>query len=338
MNKLLSICVAAYNAERTITRMLDSLLRCQNRELLDIIVVNDGSSDKTSEVVSSIIDKGNSDVVKLINKENGGSGSARNVAFREATGKYIKIIDADDWVITDEFDKYLKILKKYDVDVVWNGYYTQHGDDENLVENNMFHGLIEKEKEIRLDTNATINLPKKFFMHGITYNRSIIKENDIRLSEGMSYVDLEYSALPVPYLKTALYIDHSFYVYRLGLAGQSMDPQVSVKKLSNKKRIAKRLLDYYDEQNKLTENQKYVINRVTAIACQSIYDVYYVKADYSLRKELMEIDRNIKDQNIKVWEYIPEISGSAKLFRICNYWGYYPMVFINKIRNGGYQL
>ena len=106
---LFSVIVPVYNGEETISRCIDSVLN-QEFEDFELIIVDDGSTDKTSEICKAY---GGS--IKYIRKENGGVSSARNVGLKAATGKYILFIDSDDYVMPD----YLRSMEKGDEDIVF---------------------------------------------------------------------------------------------------------------------------------------------------------------------------------------------------------------------------
>ena len=91
----ISVIVPAYNAEKTLNKCLDSILG-QTLVDIEIIVVNDGSTDSTQTIVEGYMSSDNR--IKLINQENKGLGAARNVGLDNATGKYISFIDSDDWI------------------------------------------------------------------------------------------------------------------------------------------------------------------------------------------------------------------------------------------------
>ena len=102
MTDSVSIVIPAYNAEKTIIRCLDSIVN-QTYKNLEILVINDGSKDKTQELVESYKDER----IILINKENGGVSSARNKGIEVATGEYITFIDSDDYVAHDYIETLL---------------------------------------------------------------------------------------------------------------------------------------------------------------------------------------------------------------------------------------
>lgn len=109
---LLSVIIPVYNCAPVITRCIDSI----DYPAAEIIVVDDGSTDNSADVVRRYIE--NHPNVRLIQKENGGVSSARNVGIEEASGKYIMFVDADDYLASDGIDKILKIAEENDADVV----------------------------------------------------------------------------------------------------------------------------------------------------------------------------------------------------------------------------
>lgn len=101
--KILTVSIAAYNADWCLKKCLDSFIASKYLDLLDIIVVNDGSKDNTAAIASEYVKKFSASI-RLINKENGGHGSTINTSIDNAMGKYFKIVDSDDWVDTEALD------------------------------------------------------------------------------------------------------------------------------------------------------------------------------------------------------------------------------------------
>ena len=93
--KLLSISIAAYNAESTLEKCVNSMIESRYRRKLEILIINDGSTDNTVKIAKNYENK-YPDTVRVIDKENGGHGSTINAGISVATGLYFKIVDADD--------------------------------------------------------------------------------------------------------------------------------------------------------------------------------------------------------------------------------------------------
>ena len=108
MEKILSIIIPSYNSKPFLAKCLDSLL-CECTDRLDIIVVNDGSTDGCEQIAEEYIAKYPASI-SLINKVNGGHGSGINVGSEKAVGKYLKVLDADDWFLTENIPEFIKAL------------------------------------------------------------------------------------------------------------------------------------------------------------------------------------------------------------------------------------
>ena len=106
--KLLSVAIPSYNSEAYMRKCIDSLLA--GGEDVEILIVNDGSTDRTGVIADEYAARYPS-IVKAIHKENGGHGSAVNAGLAQATGLYFKVVDSDDWVKESAYFKILETLK-----------------------------------------------------------------------------------------------------------------------------------------------------------------------------------------------------------------------------------
>ncbi len=114
MKDVISIIVPVYNVEEFIDECIKSLIS-QTYENIEIILVNDGSTDKSGYICREYESKDNR--IKVINQKNGGVSSARNIGLMQATGKYITFVDSDDYVKADYIEVLYSYIKK-DTDIV----------------------------------------------------------------------------------------------------------------------------------------------------------------------------------------------------------------------------
>ena len=119
-SKDLSIIVPAYNAEKTIRECIDSVISQQTSVDYELIIVNDGSSDKTKEIVTSI----KSDKKVLINQENKGFSGARNTGIDASVGKYIMFLDSDDMLVGNCIEGMMGKIRKSGADIIQGSYYS----------------------------------------------------------------------------------------------------------------------------------------------------------------------------------------------------------------------
>ena len=119
MEKLLTVIVPTYNMEALLKRCLNSV--CINDTALEIVVIIDGATDRSSEIAHEYQDK-YPQIFRIIEKENGNYGSCINRGLAEAKGKYIKVLDADDLFNTEALTALLFFLKDSDADLVITNY------------------------------------------------------------------------------------------------------------------------------------------------------------------------------------------------------------------------
>ena len=124
-SKVLTIAIAAYNMEQYLSRCLDSLVCINNLDDVEILIINDGSVDATLQIAQkyeSLYPLS----VKAIDKPNGGWGSVVNLAIMEATGKYFKLLDADDWYESIPFSEFVSYLSTVSCDLVLTPYVLEY--------------------------------------------------------------------------------------------------------------------------------------------------------------------------------------------------------------------
>lgn len=325
MDKLLSICTAAYNAADFVEKMIGSIENSTYFSSLQLILVNDGSKDHTLKILKDYEKKFPNSII-VIDQENGGSGSARNAAFRVATGKYMKLIDADDWIVTEQFDTYLKKLSQVEADMVLNPHYEYvSGKSARKALINSYVNLSEKVYGID-------DLPdlKMISMHDVTYRTCLFKEHNLTLSEGKSFVDMEYLTIPIPFVESVAYIDNPFYVYQLGLDGQSVNPKVTLKKHEQKVDITKRIQSIL-ENGKLANGQLKLIEMSLKRVGNSLVTDYMSVDSLKYLKKIKENERLVNEINPVIYEDLG-FNPFIRVMRGTNYLAYYPIMLLKVIK------
>lgn len=252
MSKTLSFIIPSYNAAQFLDKCISSIVDEKVIEELDIIIINDGSKDNTQEVAQKYCDK-YPHSVRLINQENKGHGGALNSGCLAAEGKYLKVIDADDWIETQNLLKFVNALKECDSDVVLTHHYTF----------NIFTDEVRKWKSYPKEFGKAYSFEeiaenwecfdRSLTFHGITYHTKFYHEYGIQLSEHVFYEDHEYAAIPCCYAKTITPLDLFIYHYRIGDAAQSVSDENQLKRISHTETVLGRLIKEY-KVLKLDEN------------------------------------------------------------------------------------
>ena len=247
MEKILSICVPSYNMEQYLARNIESFLVQECIDKIEVIVVNDGSTDKTLKIANEYKDKYPGTIV-VIDKKNGHYGSCVNEALKVATGKYFRIVDADDFVDGDGLKKLIKDMENLEVDCVYTQYAQICDGKFSLMDTESID--LPYGKEIVIDN---VKLPNGIYhMHCLSYRTQLLRDINYMQSEGICYTDNEYVYYPLMECKT-IYLEHfPFYCYLLGREGQSVD----IKSIKNNFSHFQRIYDRMIHENHALFNSK----------------------------------------------------------------------------------
>lgn len=223
MKKILTIVVPTYNMEKYLDKCLTSLiLPDEQMQMLEVLVINDGSKDRSSEIAHGYEAK-YPQTFKVIDKENGNYGSCVNRGLKAAAGVYIKVLDADDNFNTEYLSSFIDFLSANRVDMVVSDV-IRVDSNQNIIAN-IKYNLIRD----RIITFSEIGNNVNFEMHALTYRTSVLRDMDYVQTEGISYTDTEWATLPMRYVKTIMYFNKPLYLYLVGRDGQTIDPIVMAK-------------------------------------------------------------------------------------------------------------
>ncbi len=118
-----SVIVPVYNVEKYLEECIESLIN-QTLTDIEIICINDGSTDNSLKILEELQKKDNR--IKIINQKNSGVSSARNNGIENATGEYIGFVDSDDWIDSDYYEKLYNTAKKYNSDIAAGDMYRRN--------------------------------------------------------------------------------------------------------------------------------------------------------------------------------------------------------------------
>lgn len=241
MSKILSVIIPSYNSRKWLGKCLDSFV-CGALNETEVIVVNDGSEDGSENIALDFAEK-YPDSFIFKNKENGGHGSAINEGVKLASGKYIKVIDADDWINTQSLPEFISKLKNTDADTVLTHYRTIN---ETTGEINCWRTYPQTfGRKYTLDSIMSDwkSFDRGLTFHGITYNREFYLKNCIKLSEHIFYEDHEYATIPCCFSESIVPLDMFVYEYRVGDVSQSVSSENQVRRISHIRTVLERLVN-----------------------------------------------------------------------------------------------
>lgn len=252
--KLLSFIIPSYNCSAYLNKCVTSLMHPETMDQLEVLIINDGSTDDTLTVAQNLQAR-YPGIVQVITQENKGHGGALNTGCAAAKGKYLKVIDADDWIETQELPRFLFLLENCDSDVVLTHHYTR----------DISTGEVKKWKSYPEEFGKTYTMeqimscPKSFerslTFHGITYRTDFYHKNAMQLSEHVFYEDHEYATIPCCYAKSVTSFDLFLYDYRIGDVQQSVSDANQLKRLSHVEAVLERFIKEYAPQ-RLTDGGK----------------------------------------------------------------------------------
>lgn len=297
-DKLLTVVIPMYNVEAYIRQCLDSFLVPEILERLEILMIDDGSPDNSAEIAMNYM-QNYPQTYCLVQKENGGHGSAVNKGIELARGKYFKVVDGDDWVDKEALLHLVSHLECCDSDMVLSNYYwVDHKTGKRTVEAEEICPGIAYGKEYPLEEVAARIFMK---MHAITFKTEVIRSQPERLDEHCFYVDTEYMLFPLPYVKTVSAVPDFVYQYRIGLPGQSMSAEKLRSQCSQHERVLKRLLRFYrqNRESSCAELLEKTLARVATSQCK-----IYLMAKESQRGKFLRLENTLKKNYPKIYQAV----------------------------------
>lgn len=228
--------------EKYLDRCLTSLiLPDEQMDQLEVLVINDGSKDRSSEIAHSY-EARYPQTFRVVDKENGNYGSCVNKGMELATGKYFRILDADDWFCTSVLETFINSLSCCISDVIvtkYSSYEPKGAVFHYGFDNGKDPGIIYNVKETGLRPYSW------FHMHQLTFKTDILRLSDFMLQHGISYTDTEFCYFPSKIIQSLLFLDLDLYQYDNNRPGQTMSSEKRKQSISQMLAIAKRLIPDY---------------------------------------------------------------------------------------------
>ena len=310
---LLTVVIPSYNVEKFLRNSVFSLINHKLSNQIEVLIVNDGSKDATAKIARELEKlttvNAKLPIVRLIDKANGGHGSTINAGIREAKGKYFRLLDGDDYFITDQFEKFISILENEDSDIILT----------DLVEDYAVSATRRYKKYYQfMNPGYQYNLEQmNFGVYGFrewgpllpttTCKTSLLKEANFMIDENCFYVDMEYNFIIYAKAETVTYYPLTIYNYYLGREGQSMSKESFARNVLHHEKVSLRLLkELEDRGDSISPNKReYIINKLILPLCKT---QYYVATEYFNDKHnFLSFDLKLKE--FPTYYYDREIAG-----------------------------
>ena len=299
--KTISFAIPCYNSAEYMDKCIESILACNTKNNdIEILIVNDGSTkDNTQEIAESWEAK-YPEVIKAINKENGGHGSAVNTGLKYATGRYYKVVDSDDWLDEESLNTVMAYLRvqaelQNPTDLVIANYVYEkvHENSQTVMG---YKNVFPLDREFGWDEIGHFMQSQYLLMHSVIYRTDLLRDCGLQLPEHCFYVDNIFVYVPLPYVKTIRYFDVDMYRYFIGREDQSVNEKVMYSRRTQQLRITKEMIDAVKlpddvESPKLA---RYMENYLSMMLC--ICSIF-------LR---MEVTDQNEEYRAGIWEYLKE--------------------------------
>jgi len=303
--KLLTIAIPSYNSQDYLAKCVESLL--PGGEDVEIIIVNDGSTDNTSKIAHEYEAKYPS-IIRVIDKANGGHGSAVNAGLEAAKGLYYKVVDSDDWVKESAYLAILDKLREYAgssvvIDMFISNYvYEKEGEKRKKVIK--YSHALPKDTVFGWDDVRHFRKGQFILMHSVIYRTKMLRECGLKLPEHTFYVDNIFVFEPLPYVKNMYYLDVNFYRYYIGRADQSVNEKIMISRVDQQLLVNRIMIDYMNVNKKMISAKKplknYMINYLDIITTVSSILLILSGTEENLRKKQ------------ELWDYLK--NSDAHLF------------------------
>ncbi len=309
MNKILTIVIPTYNMEKYLDKCLSSLIVSPaNMQQLEVLVINDGSKDNSSKIGHSYEER-YPGIFRVIDKENGNYGSCVNRGLKEATGKYIKVLDADDSFDVEIFELYISYLQRLDADLIISDYKVV---DEKGQTTETYTFPLPTDRLFNLG-DLTIGTIRWLWHHGVTYRTEMVRGINYHQTEGISYTDDEWIFCPMRKVKQVSYFPYFLYLYLRGREGQTFDPKVLKKAFHNRIIVGKKMLnDYALHQSECSQVIKNYLFTKLVEKLRVIYTFYLIKhASKDGLRLLKDLDSLVRDSAPDIYSSLGKIQNKA---------------------------
>ncbi|MFP3155074.1 glycosyltransferase [Lachnospiraceae bacterium ZAX-1] len=300
--KLLTIVIPCYNSQDYMEKCIDSLL--VGGDDVEIIILNDGSMDSTPDIAETYARKYPT-IVKAVHQKNGGHGEAVNAGVKNANGLYFKVVDSDDWVDKEAYQKVLDTLRELvggrkTLDMfISNFIYEKEGTRRKKVMH--YKGTLPEDEIFGWNDVKRFRKGQYILMHSVIYRTRLLRECGLELPKHTFYVDNLFVFAPLPYVKTMYYLNVDFYRYFIGREDQSVNENVMIQRIDQQIAVNKMMIESVDLWKLPNwKLRRYMLNYLEIVTVVSTIMCIRSATDENLEKK-RELWKYIKQKDIRLF-------------------------------------
>ena len=308
--KYITFTVPCYNSQDYMKRCIDSLL--VGGDDVEIIVVDDGSTDATGEIADRY-EKEYPGIVRVVHQENGGHGSGVNKGLELAEGLFFKVVDSDDWLDGEAYISMLSRMKKFRAmkevglireipDLFVCNYIYDHL-DEGTCHIMHYRNVFPTEEMCDWNDIGRFHPSQYLIMHALVFRTELLRKSGVVLPEHTFYVDNIFAYKPLPYVRHIYYMDINLYHYYIGREDQSVNEKVLMSRIDQQIKVTKivfRCVDLNEVREQYPKLAEYMCRNISIMMAISSIHLLLINSQeaYGKRKRLWN---NVKEENIRLY-------------------------------------
>lgn len=322
--KILTISIAAYNVEKFLRQTLESLADIRYIDDLEVLIIDDGSSDKTGEIALEYQTRFPDSFI-YVKKENGGHGSTINKGIQLASGKYFRIIDGDDYVDQNEFYLFIQKLKHADQDLILTNLYAVNDKGMRRVDPAMMENgkdVFDKVTENRTYIIGDLLNTKIFGISAMTIKTNLLKQSEMHITENCFYVDAEYIIWCIYLAKNFVFWNYHTYMYRKDENhDNSVNKKNMLKNVLMQEKVSMSLLKIYRsfcENGVRKEKKKIILARIEISVGATMRTYMLLKDTRETKRKIINFENQLRESDGEVFQEL-NTNWFIWAVRFCNY-------------------
>ena len=300
--KYITFAIPCYNSAAYMKHAVDSILVAGDD--VEIIIVNDGSKDNTLEIAHQL-EGYYPNIIKVVDQENGGHGAAVNAGLAQATGKYFKVVDSDDWVDAEALTCILETIKNFEaqdqeIDMLISNYVYEKVDEhkQKVVK---YTNVLPQEKIFTWNEVGRFHVDQYILMHSVIYRTDLLKLCQLTLPKHTFYVDNIFVYYPLPHVRDMYYLDVDFYRYFIGRSDQSVNEKNMIARIDQQVFGTNMMIDMYDMKRVVPRRLRdYMVNYLAIMMTVSSIILIRSKNKENLQKK-QELWTYLRKKDLKVF-------------------------------------